>query len=279
MKNLLIENIINCHYEIIETFIVKYKDIFKINENLNIFINCLNNINYIKYIKTKYKFILFNKLPSKIDYYINCTMNQNNINKIVNNNNYIYISHRFYDKLLTYKNIYFLTPLCNINRYIYTDILPYKNQKKNNNIPIYIIQGNITSSRRYYKLLEEILKNKYKYEFKIKIIGRGRIPNNLLKYKNKIILKNNLNFINYHKEFLDGYCILPLITKNTHKQYYTSTLTSSINYARGYNLLCLIDKDLQNIYKLDNVEIFNNINDISEKFNNTLINFYKNNNK
>ena len=265
---------VNCHYEIIETFIINYKDLFKINEDLNIFICCFNNSNYIEYIKNKYKFILFNKKPKIIDYYINCTMNQNNINKIVNNNNYIYISHRFYDKLLTYKNIYFLTPLCNINRYIYTDILPYKNQKKNNNIPIYIIQGNITSSRRYYKLLEEILKNKYKYEFKIKIIGRGKIPNNLLKYKNKIILKNNLNFINYHKEFLDGYCILPLITKNTHKQYYTNTLTSSINYARGYNLLCLIDKDLQNIYKLDNVEIFNNINDISEKFNNTLINFY-----
>ena len=85
------------------------------------------------------------------------------------------------------------------------------------------------------------------------------MPKELNKHKNKILLKNNLNFIDYHKEFLDAYCILPLISKTTHSQYYNSKLTSSINYARGYKLKCLIDEDLQEIYKLDNVEVYRDI--------------------
>ena len=120
----------------------------------------------------------------------------------------------------------------------------------------------------------KILDNTYQYEFIIKLVGRGRLPAELKKYENKIVLKNNLDFANFHKEFLDAYCILPLISKKTHSDYYTSKLTSTINYARGYKLKCLIDKDLQEIYNLDNVEIYNDINDISESFKNTLEEFY-----
>lgn len=89
-------------------------------------------------------------------------------------------------------------------------------------------------------------------------------------------MKNNLNFIDYHKEFLDAYCILPLISKETHPQYYNNKLTSSINYVRGYKLKCIIDEYLQEIYKLDNVEVYRDINDIESSFINTLKNFYKN---
>ena len=96
----------------------------------------------------------------------------------------------------------------------------------------------------------------------------------LKKYGDKIIVRNNLNFIDYHKEFLDAYCILPLITKNSHPFYYNIKLTSTINYARGYKLKCLIDKDLQEIYNLEDVEIFNDINDIANGFLNTLEQFY-----
>ena len=83
-----------------------------------------------------------------------------------------------------------------------------------------------------------------------------------------------MKFIDYHKEFLDAYCILPLITKETHSSYYNKKLTSSINYARGYKLKCLIDKDLQEIYNLEDVEIFNDMNDISAAFTRTLEQFY-----
>jgi hypothetical protein len=91
---------------------------------------------------------------------------------------------------------------------------------------------------------------------------------------NKIVLKKNLNFIDYHTEFLDAYCILPLISKKTHPTYYKNKLTSSINYARGYKLKCLIDKDLQDIYELNNAEIYNDIDDITIGFVKTLEQFY-----
>ena len=125
-------------------------------------------------------------------------------------------------------------------------------------------------------MLIKILDQSYEYDFIIKLIGRGHLPKELDKHKNKIVLKNNLNFIDYHKEFLDAYCILPLISKETRSQYYNSNLTSSINYARGYNLKCIIDEDLQEIYKLDNVEVYRDINDIEGCFINTLENLYKN---
>ena len=67
-------------------------------------------------------------------------------------------------------------------------------------------------------------------------------------------------------------------TKKTHSSYYNKKLTSSINYARSYKLKCLIDKDLQEIYNLEDVEIFNDINDISAAFIRTLEQFYNDKN-
>jgi hypothetical protein len=83
-----------------------------------------------------------------------------------------------------------------------------------------------------------------------------------------------LNFIDYHNQFSDCYAILPLITKHSHPQYYNKKLTSTINYALAYNLLCIIDKDLQNIYNLKNVEIFDNENNIQKAFERSLVKFY-----
>ena len=276
VKKLLIKNNTICHYEIIESVIVKYYDILKIDKNtpVDIYLYIIYNLHFIKYITNKYPNIILNNLK-KYDYCINCTIydkDYNNLDKHLSNNKYI--SHDISNRLKKNPNVFFLTPLSD-NNYIYTDILPYSECKIKNNIPIYIIQGNINKGRRNYNLLINILNNNYKYNFIIKIIGRGNLPLELQKYKDKILLKNNLNFIDFHKEFLDAYCIIPLISKNTHPKYYKSKLTSSINYARGYKLKCLIDIDLQNIYNLNDVEIYND--DISIGFSKTLEYFYKTN--
>ena len=184
-----------------------------------------------------------------------------------------YIAHEITDRLKTNPNVYFLTPLSKKNIFI-ADILPYNNEKKKSSIPIYIIQGNLNHGRRNLNLLIKILEQTYNFDFMIKLIGKGRIPRELIKYKNKIIVKADLSFEEFHKEFLDVYCILPLISKKTHPHYYTNKLTSTINYARGYKLKCLIDKDLQDIYNLPDVEIYNDINDIVKGFKNTLKEFY-----
>ena len=80
----------------------------------------------------------------------------------------------------------------------------------------------------------------------------------------------------YHKEFLDCYSIIPLITKKSHPQYYKNKLTSSINYGLAYNLNFLIDIDLQNIYNLENADIFIDENNIVDIFTKSLEKFYKN---
>ena len=157
---------------------------------------------------------------------------------------------------------------------MYADVLPFMHIKKKTNIPIYIIQGCLNSNRRHLLLLIKILSNKFNFDYKIKLIGRGHFPNELIPFKEKIILKDNLNFIDYHKEFVDGYCILPLISKQSHPHYYTNKLTSTISYAKAYDLTCIIDKDLQDIYHLKNIEIYKNDNDIIRAFQKTLHKFY-----
>ena len=271
---LFIENNVGFHYEIIESIIINYYKIINIQTDVSIFLSIIDPKNfYVEYITQKYPNIQFS-IPSEFDFYISCTIYDHDYDNLFKNSNkYFYISHVITDRLKELQNVFFLTPLA--NNYITTSKLPYIENKIKSSIPIYIIQGNITSHRRYYKLLENILDNNYEHDFKIKLVGYGNLPKELEKYSEKLILKNNLNFINYHQEFLDVYCILPLITKKTHPQYYYNKLTSSINYCIGYNLKCLIDKDLQEIYNLNDVEIFNDENDIVNSFKKTLIDFYK----
>ena len=71
-----------------------------------------------------------------------------------------YISHQITERLEKNKNVYFLTPLTKSN-FIYADILPYSSNKIKSDIPIYIIQGCISSGRRNFDLLKKILDNTY----------------------------------------------------------------------------------------------------------------------
>lgn len=274
---LLIKNHCNYHYEIIESILVKYHEILgDIPHNLEIFLDVYKNISFQNYIQQKYPNVQFKKIQD-FDYSINCTIYDKNFQQLdtdLSNNKYI--SHEITNRLQKNPNVFFLTPLSKTN-YIYTDILPFSENMIKTKIPVYIIQGNLNGGRRHLDLLKDILNQKYQHKFIIKLLGRGYLPNELNEYKNQILLKNNLDFIDYHKEFLDGYCILPLISKDTHPQYYTNKLTSTINYARAYNLKCILDENLQSVYKLKNVIIYKEDIDIRNAFQKTLDEFYKNN--
>ncbi len=283
MMIILIENLYNYHYEILETLIVDYNKIIPniSNKDVTIYLVISKNNSFETYIKSKYPKIIFG-IPKIFDYHISATIYNydDDYKKIFKNSKrYFYISHHVSDRLQKLSNVYYLTPIG--NKYLYADKLPFNeiSYKKPSNVPIYIIQGGLNVRRRHYKLLEKILEKKYEYDFIIKLVGRGYLPPQLKKYSNKIIVRNNLNFIDYHKEFLNAYCILPLVTKKTNPKYYVQKLTSTISYCIGYNLKCLIDKDLQNIYNLKDVEVFNNENDIAESFKNTLVEFYNNKQK
>ena len=278
VKVLLIENQPYYHCEIIETIIVKYYEILNIEKqsSINIFLLLHHTVDpdFKKYIRNKYPNIQL-KNPGTFDYYINCTVYQIDYDKIPKENSPSrkYISHEITNPLKSNPNVIFLTPLVK-DKFFYADIMPFSEHKTISNIPIYIIQGNLNHGRRHLNLLNKILDKSYEEKFLITLVGRGTFPNELIKHKNKIVLKNNLNYSDFHKEFLEAYCILPLISKKKNPDYYSKKLTSTINYARGYNLKCLIDNDLQQIYELPDVEVYNDINDIANGFEKTLKEFY-----
>lgn len=274
---IFILNNCNFHFEIIESIIIQYPIIIgkKLNNPI-IYLSFKQNKSFLSYIEKKYPYIKIG-IPKKYDYFINCTIYTRSKFFIKKDRRHFYISHEFDSSLLPFPNIFFVFPKIK-ERYLSLHYLPFHNCKKKTSEPIFIIQGNLNHKfRRNFFLLETILKEKYSYPFKIKLIGSGSLPTNLNPYKDKIILKNNLNFEDFHKEFLDGYAILPLISKEKQKHYYTFKLTSTINYAKAYNLQCIMDYDLYQIYPLENVEIYNNDKDITYAFQKSLQNFYHKN--
>ena len=77
----------NCHYEIIESIIVKYNEIIniKFNDNeIKIFIKCYNNIEFINYIKNKYNYVIFANCINP-NYHIYSTIYDRDYNKIIKN--------------------------------------------------------------------------------------------------------------------------------------------------------------------------------------------------
>ena len=270
----------DCHYEVIINVISKYYQICReTKKNTDVIymqIGCKNE-DFINYVLKNYPYIIF-QCPEEYDYCINCTIyepsNVQNKNQVIlKDNKHFYISHEVFRT--DNKNIYLLTPLNN-NNYLVCDHLPFQYEIYNHSFPIYIIQGSIDEKRRNYNLLEKILKENYDYDFIIKIVGSGKLDPKFDAYKNKLIIKNNLNFTDYHKEFLDCYCLLPLTSKNTQPQYYTNKLTSSINYTLAYKLPSLLDVELQNIYKLPNTYVYNSEDDIVNVFKQSLFDFYNN---
>lgn len=277
MKSLLIENSEDYHYEIIESVIVQYKTLTRQDEDLEIYLVVVKNKSFEDYIKSKHKNVCF-KTPTDVDFYINCsiyTSHMDNIRK--DSDTHFYIAHEVSEMLTPLKNVYFMTPLCRNGRYIQATNFPKNDDQASifHEMPVYIIQGNLSSERRNFNLLVDIFEHNFDFDFKVKFIGRGKLPLILKKYKKRIILKNNLNFVDYHTEFLNGYCIIPLITKESHPQYYSHKFTSTISYAKGYNLKCLIDRDLQDIYNLENAEVYDTRHQFVESFAKTLSDFYE----
>jgi hypothetical protein len=271
---LLIENTVNYHYEIIESVICKYNEIIRLNNsnNIEIYLNIYDNKEYLEYITAKYPLIIIGKPKKTYDYYINCTFYVKHLAELIKSNKqnsktHYYISHDFSKETIKYSNIYYLSPLSGTDRYITANILPFINclldreLKKNKTqlkAPIFLIQGAINKYRRDINIIKKLLEVDIPDKpFKIKLLGKfNRLPSELIPFKAKIIQKRNLNFINYHKEISECYAIITATSKSKQPQYYKNKLTSSINYAIGYNLPCLIDNELQAIYSLNKAYVY-----------------------
>lgn len=196
------------------------------------------------------------------------------------NPNIRYICH---DVLPIYQNndrAWFLTPLAKKN-FLYASVLPYTEQRqKHKTRPIFIVQGSL--KRRDVHPLISLGKKDFHYDFEIKVIGRNE-SRTVLDTLEKIIgperftFKNVLNFEDFHREFLDAHAILTAVSKRTDRmsKYYSEKLTSSINYAKAYQLTTIIDKDLQEIYQLENAIVYDTPDEFLEGFEKALHNFYE----
>ena len=278
-KNILIINEVNFHHEILESlftiFLKKIYDTDFYSFNVfKIFMLTYPNEEYEKYITSKYKNVKFvrNKpLDVEFDTEIWATIYPCDIEKIVNENSKksrvkkYYISHRVDSEMLKIKNIYFLTPLCGDNNYIIPSTLPVVSKVKTD-IPILCIQGNLDEKRRNYKSMECIFESFKKYDFKVKIIGKGSLPKYLEKYKDKIIFEPNLGFSKYHEEFKDVYVILALIDETFEHNYFNTQLTSSISYSIEYDIPILYYTKLHDIYKLKNSVVYSSDKEFRNKF-------------
>lgn len=273
MSTLIIHNPVGFHDEIIESVIVYRNKI--INQDVSISDVCLvrhpSNFNdsLHQYIQIKYPGIrILKNLPVKFDYYINITFYSNQVNhqlKYKNNSKFYYISH-VYDKNFIKDNILYVMPHLG-EKHIDCDILPFTDQKHiQTKTPVFAVQGNLNHTRRDWRALIDIFEHTRDINYIIKLIGRGTLPEVLRSYRDRIELCNNLNFIDFHRQFLDVFCLLPLIFEDTQPQYFTSKLTSSINYIKGYKTKSIIPKKLAVLYNICDKYSYDNRVEFRESF-------------
>ena len=279
MKKILIINNIDYHYEILESLFTIFLKKIHYESEYKVYMFIQKNIEYQTYIVSKYENVTFldNITDIFFDIEIYATIYPKDIKYIENSkiNKKYYISHRVDKDLQKFPNVYFLTPLCLSDNYIIPTVLPGIKKNKTR-IPIFCIQGNISEKRRNYKSLIPIFEKYENRTFRIKFLGKGKIPFYLEKYKNKIIIENNHNFINYHDAFKDVYIILALIDDTFEHNYFTIQLTSSISYSISYDIPILIYSKLNDIYEKDLKKsiVYKDQNEMNVQFRKLLNKFY-----
>lgn len=266
MKKILIYNGRTFHWEIVESVLYHRNTIFKsLPEPLEIHLSVEDNPSFIGYMKKKYPNIHVEKnqkYPSKSDFHkfleqydfiIHCTLYDSQYKNIKSDSRNAYIAHDVSERLQEYPNVFFLCPFASKNE-LTASVLPYSERvmaHPRTAIPIFVIQGNLR--RRDMATLYYILENTKKFNYKIKILCRNisdSIQQKLLPYMDKIIICENYKFEEYHREFVNCYCIMTLVHPDATPEYYTNKLTSSINYAKAYKLKSFLDEKLQSIYHL-----------------------------
>ncbi len=269
------------HTEVIESIIDNYQHIIgdikidKIYLSHPYFIHTFLEGSFESYIYKKHP-KLNNGRPyfAKKTYTINVTCYPKTLRKQLKarRKNTYYITHEIEDWLKPYKNVFALTPV--FPRYMCMRLLPFAENKRKSHVPIFVIQGSIR--RKDTDLLRIILNENDGSggEYKIRILSKRKPPSDIISHE-RVKHVNTNSFVGFHSQFVDCYGIIPLVSFEKQKHYYVKKCTASINYARGYDLKCLIDSKLQDVYKLENVKVYEDKRDIGKKFGECLLDFYK----
>lgn len=265
---------------------------------------------FIKYLKEKYPNIIVYKnleevTKNNFTHIIHATAQKSSAPEAVNgtrpkdfvkSKKFAYISHDICDEMKDYDNVYFL---CNLNNTVTSNgileatDLPFKDKKTKTKVPTFIIQGSIfrmfDNKTRNLEDLSEVFNVDTNLDYKIKIVGSSRDSKDVVLQKiekhiknkknlNNIEIKINLDWNDFHKEFLECDFIYPLISKKNQPEYFDSKITSSYNYGRAYGLKFFIDQDFKNAYSIkdDDCFIYNSKN-IKDAFIKCLESWYKKN--
>ena len=282
-KIIQIVNPVNYHYEVLEEIIHQVPRIIKrsLCENYNIHLYIMKNSSFETHIRRTYPGIHIyydvegTFILSKNHYTIFATTKNVNLQK--NHPRIFYVMHAYKKKYSTWKNIYGFASSFSTSQRLSVTHLPFVNaEKKITTIPTFAVQGNLNHrDRRNWKLLADILRKKWTHPFKLKLIGRGSIPDVLKPYKDSIILRNKLNYVDYHKEFLDVYCLIVPNTPKSTPQYFGLKLTSSISYIQSYKIRGLVHEKLhQEFPNLKNITTFTSEENFRVAFEEVLNSFY-----
>ena len=299
-KTLLISNDYPAHYEVIESIICKYKTI--INDEVdNIYLNLIkddsweygltNKYSFIEYIKNKYPNVHICK-PLKYDYFIECTYRVCHHSMLTLPNHY-FLSHRNEYSLLKYNNIFYIKNINSCNN-ITCDILPYTEQKVGSRLcngvcrdgsreskPVYVLSGDI--DRKDIESVNKILNCNVKYDYVLKILAQKTKSNMdcLDKLKtacnfNKVEVYWGLSFCDFHKHFINAYCLLTMLKPKDEDYFNCNKISSNYSYQQAYDLYSITNEEVINIYNTySNPKIFSyNKSNIETIFSNTLDLYY-----
>lgn len=282
----------NKNLEVIESIIHYYYIILKIpkDQSIKIYIENVSDSTFVNYIQQKYTFIQIINTPIQ-DYHFKIfsffQYNAQNIQKyqreLKDYQKYYFLLPKYDKKIdLQYNHIeskFFYYISANITQQLNCILPSYfpssPSLNSHSSVPIYVIETDIY--RKNYNQLFTILKMKLSYNYQIKLISYSSflLPKELKKYEEKIIIKDNLTFSSYFHEVENCYAYIPLVNNENEPHYYQDTYLSILYYAKFYKKKSILDEKLQSIYQLNNVEVYQEKNDIWRAFQNSLKKFYE----
>ena len=242
------------HYEVVERVIVHYREIIKKNVECKIYldIDARPMPQFRDHIASQHPAVVWGRCASP-DYFIGVTLYPNEYPTVAHLDpaKYFFISHRFEPESQP-KNVVYLAPFAPIPSRFERIVLPFQDSKKAEmDRPVFVVQGGLNARHRNMALLRRILEAEHPGEYTILLMG-SRLEDPGLGRHPRVVFKEGLPYRTFHQNFLCAHAILPLVSRTSHPQYYSKQLTSSVQYARAYGLQCILDRELQEIYRLPN---------------------------
>lgn len=251
-KCVVICNNVPCHNEVIESIesiLIPMLDISATAIMLQLKHMNKSFLDYISKYKKHIRVVDYSTAAPPNALVIHATAYEKDIETIKSNPHEIFIAHRVSKELEELPNVWFLTPLAK-QRWFIPRALPKIESAPTtrSEYPVIAIQGNIVESRRNFRALCGLLEKTGHLGYKIKLIGRGKLPEYLTPWADHFILELDRPYLEYHAAFAGVDALLALIDESFSHGYFTNQLTSTVSYAVGYNIPLIAHSRLARIY-------------------------------